>query len=61
MEKEYENARAKFLAVSAKFRVAQTAYRAREIGDEEFLAARSAFYRSRQGIRRRRGSFRRPR
>lgn len=43
MDKEYEAAYARFNAASAQLRKAQIAYRARKIGDDEFLAARSAF------------------
>lgn len=40
---EYKIAYDKFIAASAQFRVVQAAYRAREIDDAEFLAARAAF------------------
>lgn len=39
----YDAALAKTLAASAAFRKVQAAYRAREIGDEEFLAGRAIY------------------
>ena len=39
----YEEALAEFRSVSAKFREAQRAYRAKEIGDQEFLEAKRKF------------------
>jgi hypothetical protein len=41
--KEYEIAHDKFRAASAEFRRMQMAYRAREIGDDVYLTARSVF------------------
>jgi hypothetical protein len=42
-DSEYEAALAKANEASATFRAAQRKYRAREIGDAEFLEARSVF------------------
>ncbi len=43
MTKTYEIAYNAAMEASAKFRVAQLAYRSRQIGDAEFLAAKAAF------------------
>ena len=43
MSKEYENAIAEAKAAQAEYEVARDAYRAREIGDDEYLVARQAW------------------
>ena len=43
MDTEYKAAHDKFLAAGAAFRVVQEAYRAKEIGDDAFLAGRALF------------------
>lgn len=43
LSKEYELAMENFRNVSAKFRQAQLDYRAKRIGDAEFLTARAAY------------------
>lgn len=43
MSKNYENARIKVNAASAVFMAVQMKYRARTIGDDEFLAAKAVY------------------
>jgi hypothetical protein len=43
MPKTYDDAIAAHNRAAAVFRAAQTAYRTRQIGDAEFLAARAAY------------------